>query len=140
MPADTNDLLKLVRDALGDKVGKRDDKDLANDLFANVVPANVKQEFAKDGKPPETGDTDASHIWQRVKAKADFYIPVTADEAKKAEAEGQTLESDPDTQKPAIKIPQDTLLVLDPKSADEQIKAGHDVKQLRMTSRYCRRI
>jgi len=125
MPADTNDLLKLVRDALGDKVGKRDDKDLANDLFANVVPANVKQEFAKDGKPPETGDTDASHIWQRVKAKADFYIPVTADEAKKAEAEGQTLESDPDTQKPAIKIPQDTLLVLDPKSADEQIKAGH---------------
>src|SRR5262249_44438267 len=40
-------------------------------------------------------------------------------------AEGQTLESDPDTQKPAIKIEQDTILVLDPKSADEQMKAGH---------------
>ena len=50
----------------------------------------------------------------RVKAKADFYMPVTAEEAKKAEAEGQPLESDPDTQKPAIKIAQDTILVLDP--------------------------
>jgi hypothetical protein len=125
MPSDTPDLLKLARDAFGEQVEKLDDKALANGLFADVVPANVKQEFAKDGKPPEAGDADASHTWQRVKAKADFYFPVTAEEAKKAEAEGQPLESDPDTQKPAIKIVQDTILVLDPKSADEQIKAGH---------------
>jgi hypothetical protein len=125
MPADTHDLLMLVRDAFGDKVEKLDDKAVADGLFSNIVPAAVKQEFAKDGKPPEAGETDASRIWRRVKAKADFYMPVTAEEAKKAETEGQTLESDPDTQKPAIKIVQDTILVLDPKSADEQIKAGH---------------
>jgi hypothetical protein len=125
MPSDAPDLLKLAHEAFGERVAKLDDKTLADGLFSNVVPTNVKQEFAKDGKPPEAGDTDASHIWRRVKAKADFYMPVTAEEAKKAEAEGQPLESDPDTQKPAIKIVQETILVLDPKSADEQIKAGH---------------
>jgi len=130
MPTDSPDLyadlLHRLREALpAEQRESADDAALLTNRIFPKLSAAVVREFASDGKPAAAGEPAGDHIWRRVKAKADFYMPVTPEEAKKAEAEGRTLESDPDTQKPAIKIEQDTILVLDPKSADEQIRAGH---------------
>ena len=130
MPTDSPDLyadlLHRLREALpAEQRESADDAALLTNRIFPKLSAAVVREFASDGKPAAAGEPAGDHIWRRVKAKADFYMPVTPEEAKKAEAEGRTIESDPDTQKPAIKIEQDTILVLDPKSADEQIRAGH---------------
>jgi hypothetical protein len=123
MPTDSPELYADLLHTLHEE-GVDDAALLTSKLFPKL-PAAIVREFANDGKSAAANEPASDRVWRRVKAKADFYMPVTAEEAKKAEAEGQPLESDPETQKPAIKIAQDTILVLDPKSADEQIQAGH---------------
>jgi hypothetical protein len=75
-------------------------------LFSNAVPANVKQEFIKDGNPPAENESDASRVWRRVKALKSFTVPRNA-----PEGQGQS-------------VSEGTELILDPKSAEEMIAAG----------------
>jgi hypothetical protein len=76
-------------------------------LFGNSVPAEVKQEFAKDGGPPAENEADPSRVWRRVKALKSFDVAVKVD----GKEEQQT-------------VNEGTELVLDPKSAEERIAAG----------------
>jgi hypothetical protein len=72
-------------------------------LFSNAVPAEVKQEFAKDGGQPDANEPDPSRVWRRVKALRSFDV--------KFEME-------------SISVPEGAELILDPKSAEERIAAG----------------
>ncbi|MCC7085778.1 MAG: hypothetical protein IT427_12315 [Pirellulales bacterium] len=76
-------------------------------LFSADVPNDVKQQFAKDGAAPDGSETDASHVWRRVKALKSFEVSIGAGE--KAES---------------VTVPEGAELILDPKSAEERIAAG----------------
>ncbi len=75
-------------------------------LFANTVPQEVKNEFAKDGSAPAANEADTDRIWRRVKALKSFTVPRNA-----PEGEGQT-------------VSEGTEIILDPKSAEEMVAAG----------------
>lgn len=71
-------------------------------LFHKDVPAEVKQEFAKDGGQADANEPDPSRVWRRVKALRDFEV---------------TFGMETNTVKEGAE------LILDPKSAEEQIAA-----------------
>jgi hypothetical protein len=76
------------------------------------VPADVKQEYLKDGQPPAADEKRADRIWRRVKALKDFDV---------THGQGPTEEKQ--------RIAQGTELKLDPETADKRIAAG-DVEPL----------
>jgi hypothetical protein len=77
-------------------------------IFPASVPDPVKEEYAKDGQPPQPGDTQANNIWRRVKALKDFTVSLGAGDKKQSQ-----------------QIAAGTILELDPQSAQEQIAAGN---------------
>jgi hypothetical protein len=95
MPADSHDIYAALTPA--ERVA----------LFSGAVPPDVKQQFAKDGNPPEANETDAANIWRRVKALKSFDISVGV---------GNNAEK--------MTVPEGAELILDPKSADERIASG----------------
>jgi hypothetical protein len=95
MPADSHEFFAELKEA--DRVS----------AFPDTVSEATKQEYLKDGKPPEAGEMREDRIWIRVKALKDFTI---------TKGEGETQEQH--------EIKADTELVLDPKSAQERIAAG----------------
>ncbi len=80
-------------------------------LFHNSVPPEVKQEYIKDGQPAQPADIEADanrenyskRVWNKVKALRAFELP-----------DGEN----------KVEVAEGTILVLDPKSADERIAAG----------------
>jgi hypothetical protein len=132
MPADRHDFLRIARDAVREmapadkkeQVDQMDDATLAARLFPAGVLDEVKQEYAKDGKPPAAGETHPERIWRQVKVVKEIAVPMTDEEVKQAQAAGETPEVDPNTKQAIKKIPEGTVLLLDPKTAQERIAAG----------------
>lgn len=94
-------------------------------IFPKTVPNDVKEEYAKDQQPPTEDDMKSDRVWRRVKATKDITVLLSDAEAKSVEAASkQELEVDPATKKKILKIPAGTEMLLDPKTAQEQIAAG----------------
>ncbi len=93
-----------------------DEPELDAEVAANLhssVPADVKQEFQKDGKPPAPGEKQTDRIWQYVKALRNFEVTTGQGNAKQTQMVSEGAE-----------------LLLDPKSAQEHIRAG-DVEPIK---------
>ena len=75
--------------------------------FPKTVPPDARTEFEKDGKPPAADEQQADHVWQRVKALKNFEITIGQGNAKETQM-----------------VSEGAVLLLDPKSAQEHIKAG----------------
>ena len=84
----------------------------------------MQREFAQDGKAPIGNAFDPNQVWRRVKVLKEITIPLDPAQAKAMQDAGQTLELDEKTQQPVLKIPEGTVLELDPQSAQEQIAKG----------------
>jgi hypothetical protein len=76
-------------------------------IFPANVPDQVKEEYAKDGQPPQPDESQTDHIWRRVKALKDFTVSVGAGDKKETQ-----------------QITAGAELLLDPQSAQERIAAG----------------
>jgi hypothetical protein len=99
--------------------------------FPGTVPAAVKSEYEKDGKPPEA-NARPDRIWVRVKALKEFDVPLSSAEAKELQARKTTPPAETDVVTNVLKIAEGTVLVLDPISAGKLIESG-DVEVAKST-------
>jgi hypothetical protein len=77
------------------------------EIFPPGVPDQVKEEYAKDGQPPQPDEAQTDRIWRRVKALKDFTVSIGAGNKKQSQ-----------------QVTAGTVLELDPQSAQEHLAAG----------------
>jgi hypothetical protein len=99
--------------------------------FPGTVPAAVKSEYEKDGKPPEA-NARPDRIWVRVKALKEFAVPLSSAEAKELQARKTTPPAETDVVANELKIAEGTVLLLDPVSAGKLMQSG-DVEVAKST-------
>ncbi|HTQ38541.1 MAG TPA: hypothetical protein VMJ32_05910 [Pirellulales bacterium] len=115
MPTDSRDiyadLLRAVQEQFK-RQGKQppNDAEIIGGQFPANVPDQVKEEFIKDGQPPAADESQTDRVWRRVKALKDFDVSLGAGADKQTQH-----------------VTADTILLLDPQSAQEQIAAGNVV-------------